>query len=578
MPPLQRTVEAADPTAPLASFPASLASWQDPRFLAPLGHVVDPDGPSGYADGLAVPVSPRFVSGGPELTVAALTVAPPPPKPQVQRAMAGTSSWSTAAEPSSAGEPALPAVDRAPTVETAPTGDTVWIGDADRLQAEPPGLQVTRDLGSVLPLISAPDPGIRASFPVVARAAPPSPSPILPVSASHPSDHAVQRSSTEDEIPIQTQDTSSTVDAQDPAAHSAPSVDAGSPAPDLVPGRSASGPAMGDFAASLVDQGLQAREPGAAQRPLPLVVSRTIGSPGGPPMVQTSPSQAPTPSATSDPASASVQRSVPDSDGPGFRRAGLGAPLVDPVHLQRSIGLQPSAPAEFQNTEPTSTPTLGVAPSAAQPHADEETSLLGPHEVSAEADPAVPLAVVTALPAAMTSANSTRPVPIATAPDRGLTSARDVSVSIQRSGTTDPANSGSPGSPTAASQWLGAAALDPGAPAARAVPQVLPPALQRSSDDEQTPWARTDVVRRTETAQRLSAGAAPELTPAAPPELTPAAPPARAASVHLGVAPLLGPSRQPGQSMQVASAGSSQPDAPPRTPSWQDTSSASVQR
>ena len=51
LPPLQRVLGAAFPAPD--TFGASLTSWQDPRFLAPLGHFVLPDGPSGEADGLS---------------------------------------------------------------------------------------------------------------------------------------------------------------------------------------------------------------------------------------------------------------------------------------------------------------------------------------------------------------------------------------------------------------------------------------------------------------------------------------------------------------------------------------------
>jgi len=58
------------PVAPADAFAQTLATWQNPSFLQPLGHAVDPEGPAGHVDGLAVPAAPRTVSGGADLPVA----------------------------------------------------------------------------------------------------------------------------------------------------------------------------------------------------------------------------------------------------------------------------------------------------------------------------------------------------------------------------------------------------------------------------------------------------------------------------------------------------------------------------
>ena len=63
-------ITATEPIAPLDAFTGSLATAQNPSFLAPLGHVVDPDGPSGQVEGLAGPIVPQVKSSGPELPVA----------------------------------------------------------------------------------------------------------------------------------------------------------------------------------------------------------------------------------------------------------------------------------------------------------------------------------------------------------------------------------------------------------------------------------------------------------------------------------------------------------------------------
>ena len=70
LPPLRPTLTTTPPVAPRDSFTASLATSHNPSFLAPLGHIVDPDGPSGHVEGLASPVAPQVISGGPDLPVA----------------------------------------------------------------------------------------------------------------------------------------------------------------------------------------------------------------------------------------------------------------------------------------------------------------------------------------------------------------------------------------------------------------------------------------------------------------------------------------------------------------------------
>ena len=52
LPALQRTIGTLQPVASNAAFEAGLASHHSPAFLAPLGHLVDPGGPSGEVGGL----------------------------------------------------------------------------------------------------------------------------------------------------------------------------------------------------------------------------------------------------------------------------------------------------------------------------------------------------------------------------------------------------------------------------------------------------------------------------------------------------------------------------------------------
>jgi hypothetical protein len=90
LPPLQRVLDGAGPFPTPDAFGASLASWQDPRFIAPLGHFVLPDGPSGEADGLSSPADvPSGGSTGTLRTWPSRTPAPADSGPAVQR-RAGT--------------------------------------------------------------------------------------------------------------------------------------------------------------------------------------------------------------------------------------------------------------------------------------------------------------------------------------------------------------------------------------------------------------------------------------------------------------------------------------------------------
>ena len=57
MPALQRISADLGPVAPLDRFADSLATHQDPRFLAPLAHALTPDAPSGEVTGMATPAA-----------------------------------------------------------------------------------------------------------------------------------------------------------------------------------------------------------------------------------------------------------------------------------------------------------------------------------------------------------------------------------------------------------------------------------------------------------------------------------------------------------------------------------------
>src|SRR3954453_7946942 len=61
LPVLQRAVGTLEPVTSMTRFSAGLASHRSPAFLAPLGHLVDPAGPSGEVTGLLQSAAPQAV-------------------------------------------------------------------------------------------------------------------------------------------------------------------------------------------------------------------------------------------------------------------------------------------------------------------------------------------------------------------------------------------------------------------------------------------------------------------------------------------------------------------------------------
>ena len=213
LPPLQRTLTPTPPIAPLGAFTSSLATANDPSFLAPLGHIVDPDGPSGHVDGLARPEMPRTISTGPELTV------PPPRKrspitsavqrlieprvrfsdPSVVSSPPPVQRWTQDADPA---VPATsePAVDLESVDPAAGPGDSMPAPTAWSLPTVPADAPPVR----TAPLLSAPQQPPVGSRPVVALPG----SPQLPAgSANGPvaSRPAVQRFPVDGELAAATE-------------------------------------------------------------------------------------------------------------------------------------------------------------------------------------------------------------------------------------------------------------------------------------------------------------------------------------------------------------------------------------
>src|SRR5690349_11996081 len=86
VPPIQRAV--ADPAlvSPPDRIRPALLSWRDPSFLAPLGHVVDPQAPAGYVHDAVIPAPEPVAPAGPaDLAVASHAPVPAKPPTALQR-------------------------------------------------------------------------------------------------------------------------------------------------------------------------------------------------------------------------------------------------------------------------------------------------------------------------------------------------------------------------------------------------------------------------------------------------------------------------------------------------------------
>lgn len=202
LPPLRPTVTATTPVAPLDTFTASLATARNPSFLGSLGHVVDPDGPSGMVGGLAAPIVPQQVSAGPELAFPSIGA---PSAGIVQRLI---SPWLRSA-PTASPDPA-PAPSQTPTPAVAYGAVTDASPEAPMPDADMPRRLPSVDSGipvrtgsmtlapetaerATLPVLSAPRHGDRvddAAVPTVSRSAGPHPTASPPPMNASPVAHS----------------------------------------------------------------------------------------------------------------------------------------------------------------------------------------------------------------------------------------------------------------------------------------------------------------------------------------------------------------------------------------------------
>ena len=155
LPPLQRAVGDHPLVDPPGRFARDLASWQSPAFLAPLGHVVTPGGPSGRVDDIAVA---RSAEVAPPLPVVR---RPRPGRGAVARVSAAVQRWVTDAPDEQRGpvaEGAEPGPRTVPDAEIARPGPEV----------DPPGPEV----GSPGPEVEQSDPEVEQSGPEVEQSGP----------------------------------------------------------------------------------------------------------------------------------------------------------------------------------------------------------------------------------------------------------------------------------------------------------------------------------------------------------------------------------------------------------------------
>jgi hypothetical protein len=385
-PPLTPTVTPTAPIAPLDTFTGSLATAQNPSFLQPLAHAVDPAGPGGLVEGLAAPVAPHPVSPMSDLPVVSRSASRPA---VVQRLLAPwhkATPAGTGAAPTPAGTGATPTATAAAHAASSPAPPASWgSGSAAR---ESSSVQLPTAAGSLPAASSEPGASAPAFLPET-----------LPSAAGWPTDLPLQRLAAASAAPLRTSLT--TAPAQDVATHrpvvaggngrvvAARSVDPTSAEPDGADPAQTQVPTEDHPGAQapLVGSHVTAEEPSVIADHAPAAGEFT-GSSAAPATTPTGSTWTPsagTPATVGAPASLSaVQRSTTAPPTP--RPLGLGAPLV---------------PGPPRSTEPAARPT---APHRAQPGSTVQRT---EGHVSGASSPTAP-AVPTVMRAAATGAG--RPV------------------------------------------------------------------------------------------------------------------------------------------------------------------------
>ena len=321
LPPVQRSVGGMPLTAPVDRLQGTLASWADPRSVAPLGHLVDPEGPCGRVEGLVRPVGgPVSWSGSGDLS---LRQPAPNGRATIQRLRllesGGAGSMVDDATPAGPAERPLPAVEPTWSVPIAAT-------EADRAVPTRAPLVVAASVPQPTPQ----RPVVAAS--VQRQAAPEEPTSPDPVVAQadgsvvHPADAGPALDQVGEEPTAQSPVVADLIGDRSPGTASMPAAD----------DRSTSSAAAGSGQASVQRAEVQSRPlpagPGGPANP-----GRVSGA-HQPPVVQREEAV--------QPASAATAR-------PGRTR--IGAPLEGPLDVQRLTVATGSSPTPwFPDTSATS--------------------------------------------------------------------------------------------------------------------------------------------------------------------------------------------------------------------------------
>jgi len=139
MAPLQRSITAIQPVAPLDRFTADLRSHQDPRFLAPLSHLRGPSGPAGQVEGLIRAGRPVQRVETSELAVRTDTSAPQRPRPE--RTVQGFTQPGVSAAPMITAAPADPPEAVVPVTHEEPVPPLDEVAEAPPVVAPTAGTE-----------------------------------------------------------------------------------------------------------------------------------------------------------------------------------------------------------------------------------------------------------------------------------------------------------------------------------------------------------------------------------------------------------------------------------------------------
>ena len=372
VPAIQRVVSPLHPVAPRDAFAASLTSWRDPRFLAPLGHVVSSDAPSGVIHRLVEPAGvPDGRADGPSLPLAARPPAPRRAGGVVQRLLAAFGGDDpqpavSAMQPSEATSGDVAPVDVAP-VDAAPPLLPPPASMATPVSAAPALLPVpVRPVQRAVSLTTAPPPDLP---PLVLPAVP---GPRVEV------EPAVTAAVEPAEAPTLGAEPDPGTTRPDPGDGDGPGDAAPTGAVPLpVAEMSALGTVQRSSAAGVEPLRTSESTPHADERPVrPTGDHPSHGQPPLAPLVgeqrpaavqrdvdtgSSTPPPVPAPAAPTPPSTPAVSSRNPGPVPPvgthaPSRRLGLGTP-IDPGTLQRSTAAPPSPPPV-----PASPPLVPVAP------------------------------------------------------------------------------------------------------------------------------------------------------------------------------------------------------------------------